>query len=49
MYAHEGIRCNAIAPGFLVSNQIIGELQELLNREKLERLRRAQEGDYRVV
>jgi len=35
--------------GFLVSNQIIGELQELLNREKLERLRRAQEGDYRVV
>lgn len=24
--------------GFLVSNQIIGELQELLNREKLERL-----------
>ena len=35
--------------GFLVSNQIIGELQEFLNREKLERLRRAQEGDYRVV
>ena len=32
-----------------VANQIIGELQELLNREKLERLRRAQEGDYRVV
>jgi len=30
--------------GFLVSNQIIGELQELLNREKLERLRRAHEG-----
>ena len=26
--------------GFLVSNQIIGELQELLNREKLERLRK---------
>lgn len=35
--------------GFLVSNQIIGALQEVLNREKLERLRRAQEGDYRVV
>ena len=35
--------------GFLVSNQIIGELQEVLNREKLERLRRAQEGDYRVI
>ena len=35
--------------GFLVSNRIIGDLQEELNREKAQRLARAAQGDYRVV
>ena len=35
--------------GFLVSNRIIGDLQEELNREKVQRLARAAQGDYRVV
>ena len=35
--------------GFLVSNRIIGDLQEELNREKIQRLARAAQGDYRVV
>ena len=35
--------------GFLVSNRIIGNLQEELNREKAQRLARAAQGDYRVV
>lgn len=35
--------------GFLVSNQIIGALQEELSREKADRLARAARGDYRVI
>ena len=35
--------------GFLVSNRIIGDLQEELNREKVQRLARAAQGDYRVL
>ena len=33
----------------LTSNRIIGDLQEELNREKVQRLARAAQGDYRVV
>ena len=32
-FAKSGIRCNAIAPGFLVSNQIIGELLAQIEEE----------------
>ena len=35
--------------GFLVSNRIIGDLQEELHREKAQRLARAAQGDYRVL
>ena len=35
--------------GFLVSNRIIGDLQEKLHREKAQRLARAARGDYRVL
>ena len=35
--------------GFLVSNRIIGDLQEELHREKAQRLARAARGDYRVL
>ena len=35
--------------GFLVSNRIIGDLQEELNREKVQRLARAAQGDYRIL
>ena len=35
--------------GFLVSNQIIGELQEVLSSEKARRLEAAAKGDYRIV
>ena len=35
--------------GFLVSNQIIGELQEVLSNEKARRLEAAAKGDYRIV
>lgn len=35
--------------GFLVSNEIIAQLQEELRREKAQRLARAAQGDYRVV
>lgn len=35
--------------GFLVSNQIIGELQEALSREKARRIEEAARGNYRIV
>ncbi len=35
--------------GFLVSNEIIAQLQEELRREKAQRLARAAQGNYRVV
>ena len=35
--------------GFLVSNRIIGELQETLVREKARRLAEAARGNYRIV
>ena len=35
--------------GFLVSNQIIGALQDELSREKQKRMEAAARGDYRVV
>ena len=35
--------------GFLVSNQIIGELLEAMGAEEADRLDKAARGDYRVV
>ena len=35
--------------GVLVANRIIGDLQEELNREKVQRLARAAQGDYRIL
>lgn len=35
--------------GFLVSNQIIGELQNALSREKARRIEEAAKGNYRIV
>lgn len=35
--------------GFLVSNQIIGELQETLTKEKARRIEEAARGNYRIV
>lgn len=55
-YADHGLACRneddswRLTPkGFLVSNQIIGALQEELSREKAERLARAARGDYRIL
>ena len=55
-YAAHGLACQnddgswRLTPkGFLVSNQIIGALQEELSREKADRLARAARGDYRVI
>ena len=55
-YAAHGLACQnddgswRLTPkGFLVSNQIIGALQEELSRERAERLARAARGDYRVT
>ncbi|MBE6940339.1 MAG: radical SAM family heme chaperone HemW [Ruminococcaceae bacterium] len=54
-YAQMGLACQdgavwKLTPkGYLVSNQIIGQLQEILVQEKLLRLNRAAQKDYRII